>query len=135
MYMTTDTQLSGRTALVSGGSKGLGYAVAEALARHGADVAILARDEARLKNAESQLASVSEGSVLAVSGDVTDEGAVAGVLRQVTEWRGRLDIVVNAAHRGLQSAPLADTDPEVIQATSPPKQPREGSSSMAFPRA
>ncbi|KMO66993.1 SDR family NAD(P)-dependent oxidoreductase [Mycolicibacterium chlorophenolicum] len=112
--MTIDTKLDGRTALITGGSNGLGFAVAQALKEQGAAVAILARNEDQLKTAESQLSTIGSGDVLSVSTDVTDDTAVADALRKVLDWRGRLDIVVNTAAPGLQSAPLADTEESVL---------------------
>jgi NAD(P)-dependent dehydrogenase (short-subunit alcohol dehydrogenase family) len=115
--MTIATQLDGRTALVSGGSNGLGLAVAEALLSQGAAVAILARNEAQLKTAESALTAACSGDVLSVSADVTDDSAVAEALKKVMDWRGRLDIVVNTAAPGLQSAPLAEAEEGVLSTT------------------
>jgi NAD(P)-dependent dehydrogenase (short-subunit alcohol dehydrogenase family) len=93
-----DLELKGKRALVTGGSRGIGKAVARALAREGADVALLARDRARLAAAAAELSADFGGRVVAV---VADTGDDAGVERAVTEAAsllgGSIDILVNAA--------------------------------------
>lgn len=113
--MALDIRLDGRTALVSGGSNGLGLAVAEALHDQGAAVAILARNTEQLKVAEERLGSGAP--VLTLSADVTDETATSSALQQAKEWRGRLDIVVNCTHPGLANAALAEGDETILSNT------------------
>jgi 3-oxoacyl-[acyl-carrier protein] reductase len=112
--MTLGIRLDGRTALITGGGSGIGLAVAEALHAQGAAVAILGRTEAKLKAAESQLASSGDSPVLSVVADVNDGAAVADALRQVHAWQGRLDIVVNSAAPLLAVGPLSDADDTVV---------------------
>lgn len=89
--------LSGRTAIVTGGSKGLGLATAKAFLCSGADVAILARDPNTLKLAAEELTQVGGGRVLSVSCDVsTSEGVQAGYDRVMATF-DRVDILVNNA--------------------------------------
>ncbi|MBE1499453.1 3-oxoacyl-[acyl-carrier protein] reductase [Amycolatopsis lexingtonensis] len=83
------TDLSGRVALVTGGTRGIGLATARALAEAGATVVLTGRDEARAKEAA---ASVGAASGLAL--DVTDAKAVSSLVRGVAKEHGRLDIVV-----------------------------------------
>ena len=64
-----DLELKGKRALVSGGSRGIGKAVARALAREGADVALLARDRERLAAAAAELSAAFGGRVVAVVAD------------------------------------------------------------------
>jgi len=71
-----DLQLTGKRAVVTGGSRGIGYAIAGALAAEGADVALLARDAARLDAAAKELAAEHDRRVLAVPADTTDDAAV-----------------------------------------------------------
>ncbi len=93
-----DLQLKGKRALVTGGSKGIGKAVARALLLEGADVALLARHEQTLLDAVSELALQTGGDVIAVVADTTDDEqvrhAVAVAARQLG---GTIDILVNAA--------------------------------------
>lgn len=85
--------LSGRTALVTGGSTGLGYAAAEALAGAGADVTLVARDPKKLEVAQESLASAGLASSV-VAADVTDSAAVRALVDGLPKAP---DIVVNSA--------------------------------------
>jgi NAD(P)-dependent dehydrogenase (short-subunit alcohol dehydrogenase family) len=91
--------LTGRVALITGGSKGLGRAIAEALARAGADVALVSRTQAEL---DAAAATVQEYGhrVAAVRADVTDEASVAHAVQQVVDHFGTIDILVNNAGIG-----------------------------------
>jgi 3-oxoacyl-[acyl-carrier protein] reductase len=111
--MTLGIRLDGRTALITGGGSGLGLATAEALHAQGAAVAILGRTKAKLESAAEQIAKGSASPVLTVVADVNDDEAVADAVRQVHEWQGRLDIVVNSAAPLLAVSPLADADEAV----------------------
>ena len=92
-----DLGLTGKVAIVTGGSQGIGYASARALAAEGARVAICARDADRLEAAAAEIRGVTGGEVLAVPCDVTDESAVRALVdRVVAEWDG-VDILVNNA--------------------------------------
>jgi 3-oxoacyl-[acyl-carrier protein] reductase len=113
--MTLGIRLDGRTALVTGGGSGLGLATAEALHAQGAAVAILGRTKAKLEAAEQQLLSGGDSPVLSIVADVTDDDAVADALRQVHQWQGRLDIVVNSAAPLLAVSPLAEADEGVLR--------------------
>ena len=87
-----DLGVSGRVALVTAASKGLGRASAVALAQEGAKVVICARGTEALADAESELGSHSE--VLAIQADVTDPAVPAQLVAASVERFGRLDIVV-----------------------------------------
>jgi citronellol/citronellal dehydrogenase len=95
--------LAGRTMLMSGGSRGIGLAIAIAAARLGANVAILAKTDTpdpRLPGTVHTAAAEIEaagGSALAVVGDVRDEGSVDNAVAQTVERFGGIDIVVNNA--------------------------------------
>ncbi|WP_275291151.1 SDR family NAD(P)-dependent oxidoreductase [Amycolatopsis sp. La24] len=83
------TDLSGRVALVTGGTRGIGLATAKALAEAGATVVLTGRDESRAKEAAAA-AGASAGLAL----DVTDAKAVSTLVRGVAKEHGKLDIVV-----------------------------------------
>jgi len=93
-----DLQLKGKRALVTGGSKGIGKAIARALLLEGADVALLARHEQTLLDAVSELAMQTGGDVVAVVADTTDDAQVrAAVATAAKQLGGAIDILVNAA--------------------------------------
>jgi 3-oxoacyl-[acyl-carrier protein] reductase len=112
--MTLDIRLDGRTALITGGGSGIGLAMAEALHAQGAAVAVLGRTKAKLEAAERQIAAGSEGRVRTVVADVNNVEAVADALREVHQWQGRLDIVINCAAPLLAVGPLAEADEAVM---------------------
>jgi 3-oxoacyl-[acyl-carrier protein] reductase len=86
--------LTGRGALVAGGSSGLGLAVAEELAKEGAHVAIGARDATRLAHAERRLKELARGRVHATSVDLRDSDAVRHWVAEVAGQLGGPHIVV-----------------------------------------
>jgi NAD(P)-dependent dehydrogenase (short-subunit alcohol dehydrogenase family) len=93
-----DLQLKGKRALVTGGSKGIGKAVARALLLEGADVALLARHEQTLLDAVAELALQTGGEVIAVVADTTDDAQVRqAVATAAKQLGGTIDILVNAA--------------------------------------
>jgi gluconate 5-dehydrogenase len=88
--------LSGRVALVTGGSRGLGLQIAEALGEMGARLVITARKQHELDEAVTHLEK--QGSeVLAIAGDLQDLHAAKALVEEVLAERGRLDILVNNA--------------------------------------
>jgi NAD(P)-dependent dehydrogenase (short-subunit alcohol dehydrogenase family) len=93
-----DLELKGKTALVTGGSKGIGRAVAAALAREGARVAICSRTAADLDRAAAEIqAAVSGSEVVPIAADLGSLSEVSRVVRTAHERFGRLDILVNNA--------------------------------------
>jgi len=90
--------LSGKTALVTGGSRGIGFAIAKALARYGADIAIIARGEASLRTAKEQIQKTAgDRNVWTFPFDLEKvEGIEALFERIVCETKG-VDILVNCA--------------------------------------
>jgi NAD(P)-dependent dehydrogenase (short-subunit alcohol dehydrogenase family) len=88
--------LSGKTVLITGGSRGLGLVMARELAREGAQIAICARDVEELERARMDL--VRRGArVLAVACDITDRAQVEKMVQEVREHFGRIDVLVNNA--------------------------------------
>jgi NAD(P)-dependent dehydrogenase (short-subunit alcohol dehydrogenase family) len=92
-----DLELTGKRAVVTGGSRGIGLAVARALAAEGCDVALVARDKAALDAAREVVAAASGRTVLALACDTGDDASVAAMAAAVTEKLGGADILVNAA--------------------------------------
>ncbi len=93
-----DLELKNKRALVTGGSRGIGKAIARALALEGADVAILARNAERLEATASELAGASGRKIVAVVADTTDDAQVAAAVADaVRRLGGGIDILVNAA--------------------------------------
>jgi NAD(P)-dependent dehydrogenase (short-subunit alcohol dehydrogenase family) len=92
--------LDGRVAIVTGGSRGIGYAVAEALADEGARVAISGMRDDHLKKAESALGASHAGRILAQRADVRDEAQVRALVEATVAGFGGLDILVNNAGVG-----------------------------------
>lgn len=86
--------LDGRVALVTGASRGLGLAIARALAGEGASVVLNARGAARLEEAARQLREETGAEVLAVAVDVTDDDAPRRLVEAAEETFGRLDVLV-----------------------------------------
>ena len=93
-----DLELKGRRALVTGGSRGIGKAIALALAHEGVDVALLARNAAALDAAAAELAAATGRQVVGVSADTTSDDQVRqAVAEAVRRLGGPIDILVNAA--------------------------------------
>jgi 3-oxoacyl-[acyl-carrier protein] reductase len=90
---------TGKVALVTGGSRGIGAATARALAEEGADVAVSYTDPASTTKAEAIVSELREKGVRAVAfrADQADPVQVAGLIEQVVEHFGHLDILVNNA--------------------------------------
>lgn len=95
--MESSGSLSGRVAVVTGGSSGLGKAAAVALARGGADVAVLARSRADLDLTVNELAENGQVRALAVPVDLADSDALQQAIGHVRTELGQVDILVNAA--------------------------------------
>jgi gluconate 5-dehydrogenase len=92
--------LSGRRALVTGSSRGIGTALAAGLAEAAAEVVLNGRDQGTLARARDEIAASTGATVHAVAFDVTDPAAVEAGLRDIETVAGPLDILVNNA--GLQ---------------------------------
>ncbi|SDE60052.1 SDR family NAD(P)-dependent oxidoreductase [Auraticoccus monumenti] len=89
--------LDGRTALVTGGYRGLGLAFSRALAEAGADVVIGGRDAAACERVAGELARETGRQVLGTGLDVTDRESVTAAVEVARDLGGRLDVVVNNA--------------------------------------
>jgi len=93
-----EIRLDGRTAVVTGGSKGLGLAIAEEYAKSGADVTILARDQGTLNEAKARIQAGAPGrKVAAISCDVSKAADIRRTYDQIIPEFGKIDIFVNNA--------------------------------------
>jgi NAD(P)-dependent dehydrogenase (short-subunit alcohol dehydrogenase family) len=101
----SEEDLTGQVALVTGGSRGLGYLIARELAREGCRVAICARDEAELTRAAASLEGQG-AEVLALRCDVGDRADVARAVDEAERQFGPIDILVNNAGI-IQAGPVA----------------------------
>ncbi len=106
------TELHGRTALVTGAGKGIGRAVAHALARAGAGVGLVARTAADLERVAGELrAQVPGARVGAAAADVADRAAVEAAVARLRAELGEVDILVNNAGVA-QFGTVLDMEPE-----------------------
>jgi gluconate 5-dehydrogenase len=101
--------LTGKVAVVTGASSGLGVQFALALAKQGADIAIVARRVERLKEVSEEIGRLGRRCV-AVKCDVTVESDIKGAVKAITDYYGTIDILVN-------NAGVAVVEPAESQAT------------------
>ena len=105
--------LSGRTALVTGASQGLGRRFATVLAEHGAAVALAARQSDKLRELEREIAA-GGGRIASVTLDVTDQTSIEGAIAAVEDALGPIDVLINnagvAVSRGVLEQTEADWD-------------------------
>jgi 3-oxoacyl-[acyl-carrier protein] reductase len=102
--------MSGKVAIVTGGSRGIGLAVASALVAEGVNVAITGRDEGHLSSARRQIEGAGPGSIETLRADVRDYADVERMTGAIAGRWGGLDILVNNAGVGL-FANVADMTP------------------------
>lgn len=107
--------LSGKAAIVTGGTKGIGYAIAEALVSEGAEVLICGRGRDAVQSAAERLLKI--GKVEAVSCDVRDEEHVRMLFEHCTESFGGVDIVINNAGVGYFGKTVEETTAKEFRQT------------------
>jgi len=110
--MTELPALSGKVALVTGASRGIGYGVAEALVARGDRVCITGRGEDALKEAVEQLGA---DRVIGVAGKAHDEEHQAAAVERTMAAFGRIDFLVNNAGTNPVFGPIADLDLNVAR--------------------
>jgi NAD(P)-dependent dehydrogenase (short-subunit alcohol dehydrogenase family) len=115
--VSADSLLSGRTALVSGGSRGIGRAICLALADSGANVAVNYRqDESAAR--ETVAAAVASGAEAEpYQASVDSDAEVASLVERVVDRFGGLDLLVNNAGRSSRPGMVADTEPADLERT------------------
>jgi NAD(P)-dependent dehydrogenase (short-subunit alcohol dehydrogenase family) len=109
--MEENPKLGGQVALITGGSRGIGAAIAREMARLGAKVIIIGRDRPSLQETQREIERAG-GNCEACQYDVTDLADVVNLAAFVGKAYGRLDILVNNAGVGSFGTPLHETDPE-----------------------
>jgi len=102
--------LNGKNALVTGGNRGLGRAMARALAEAGADVVIAGRDRAALDETAKVLSEKTARRIVPVPADVTSRKQVEAMTARALEALGRIDILVNNAGINIREPTLAQSE-------------------------
>ena len=92
-----DLQLTGKIAVITGGTRGIGKAVARSLAGEGMDVAIIGRDLEAARATASEIAGETGRSVRAYSADTGKDDAVCAAVAAIHRDFGRIDVLVNSA--------------------------------------
>ena len=125
--------LSGKIAIVTGSSRGIGLASAAALAQEGCRVTICARGSARLDEAAAELRALSGGSVLPIAADLSSSDGVERVVARTVEAFGGLDILVNNVGLAKGSTITDTTDAEWHEAFDQTLYPAIRASRLAVP--
>ncbi|MBT7540625.1 MAG: SDR family NAD(P)-dependent oxidoreductase, partial [Gammaproteobacteria bacterium] len=89
--------MAGRIALITGGSKGLGYAMGMKFAECGAEVALVSRNKEEVARAAKEISTTSSQKCLGYVGDVSNAEDIETIFKQVTDDFGRVDVLVNNA--------------------------------------
>ncbi|GLV55181.1 2-deoxy-D-gluconate 3-dehydrogenase [Dictyobacter sp. S3.2.2.5] len=113
-------KLQGRVALVTGGNRGLGLVMAQALAEAGADVVVTSRERARAEECAAQLARDFSCRALGLAVDVTQPQQVEDMVQTIVKDLGRIDILINNAGINIRK-PLESFDEEswdLVQSTN-----------------
>lgn len=119
--MTSQLLLKDKVSLITGGSRGIGLAIAQGFVNAGSHVVIAARDSVQLNDSISALKNLAstidtnDGSPIKISGvvaDVRDQAQVDAMVEEMMQLHNRIDILVNTAGRG-GGGPTVATDPEI----------------------
>ena len=108
--------LEGKTAIVTGGTKGIGRGIAEALVREGVAVCISARHQAEIDEAVKQLNELNRGRAIGFVCDVRDYEQCKSLIERTVKELGGLDILVNNAGIGTFRTTVEETSPEEFRA-------------------
>ncbi len=107
-----EVKMTGRKALVTGGSLGIGRAIARAFCEAGAEVAIVARREDVLNEAKAEIEAATGGRVVAVAGDVSTAEGCQAVWDAAVSALGQIDVLVNNAGSSHRAPFVTVTDEE-----------------------
>src|SRR4249920_1385443 len=108
MASKEEHKLSGKVALITGGSRGIGEAIAMAYVREGAGVFICARGDADINRAVAEIRGTGGGEAHGCIGDVGDPAQAKAIVQSVLERFGKLDVLVNNASFLGPRAPIAE---------------------------
>jgi NAD(P)-dependent dehydrogenase (short-subunit alcohol dehydrogenase family) len=103
--------LTGRSAIITGGSKGLGLAMAEGLASAGANVMIVNRNQEEGEQAAKELAEAYGVKAVSFAADITDREKAEALAREALDQFGRIDILINSAGINIRG-PIDEVTPE-----------------------
>jgi hypothetical protein len=103
--------IQGKTALITGGSKGIGYGIAESMLKEGMNVAITSRQQESADAAAKQLSGIGPGKLIAIAADVRDLDAQKNAVAKTLEAFGSLDVLIANAGLG-HFAPITSLTPE-----------------------
>lgn len=109
--------LTGRTALVTGGSRGIGRAICERLAQHGANVVVCGRNGENAAAVAAEISSRGCGTALAVSCNITRENDLSAMVDQAETAFGKIDILVANAGLHIHFGPSADMTDAIFEKT------------------
>jgi NAD(P)-dependent dehydrogenase (short-subunit alcohol dehydrogenase family) len=101
-----DLQLTGKRAIVTGGSRGIGKAIALALASEGVDVALVARNAGLLEQTACEIAAKTGSRVVAITCDTGDDESVKKMVAEAVSQLGGVDILVNSAAKPGGQGPI-----------------------------
>jgi 3-oxoacyl-[acyl-carrier protein] reductase len=107
-------RLDGRTALITGGTRGIGRSIAEHYAAAGASIAILARKPAELEETAAALGSLGV-AVTTIAGSAGDPDDITRAVRQCVQDLGALDILVNNAATNPVMGPMIEVEPRAVR--------------------
>src|SRR5581483_5142673 len=111
-----DLQLQGKTAIVTGGSRGIGKAVARELGNEGVDVVIVARDQAALDTSAAELRDETRRQIIPIVADTGSDESVKRMVDEAAKQLGHIDILVNCAAVAGGQAP----SPKLAEVTNDP---------------
>ena len=110
--MADPKRLDGRVALITGGGRGIGQAIARAYAAEGAQLALAARTDSELQETAANIRDQYGSEVITVITDVTDRAQVENAVTQTLQRYGVIDVLVNNAGNTGQIGPLWTLDPD-----------------------
>ncbi len=94
-----DLELTGKTAIITGGSRGIGKAIGREFGLEGMDVALVSRGQAALEETAIELAEETGRRIIPIVADTSDLESVQAMVRRAAEELGRIDVLVNSAAR------------------------------------